>query len=201
MLLLTSSAAAAQEPIGPFAVDVRAAIPRFSEDLAVAEALDVASTNLPTSGLGLSGGAHFYPLRLGAVTLGLGGELLVSRGSRTQAPVEEGGLEGPTVNTRFSAISPQLSLNFGARDGWSYLSGGIGWASFTTEREDQPVADAGTRTRAINYGGGARWFMKRHLAFAFDLRFYAVSGQPAAVGRPAYPRARRMVFSAGVSIR
>ena len=34
----------------------------------------------------------------------------------------------------------QVSLNFGGRDGWSYVSGGIGWAQFTTELESSPVS-------------------------------------------------------------
>ena len=52
------------------------------------------------------------------------------------------------------------------------MSGGIGWAQFTTELEDAPVADATGASAPINYGGGARWFAKEHLAFTFDLRFY-----------------------------
>jgi hypothetical protein len=98
-------------------------------------------------------------------------------------------------------LSPQISLNFGGRDGWSYVSGGIGLASFTTEREDAPVADADGRTRSLNYGGGARWFAKEHLAFCFDLRFYKINPQDATTGRPAYGGRRMMVFSAGISLK
>jgi hypothetical protein len=105
------------------------------------------------------------------------------------------------VKTSFSVLSPQVSLNFGGQNGWSYLSGGLGLASFTTEREDAPVADADGRTRALNYGGGARWFAKEHLAFCFDLRFYKIDAQDAAAGRPAYGGRRMMVFSAGVSFK
>jgi hypothetical protein len=98
-------------------------------------------------------------------------------------------------------LSPQVSLNFGSRDGWSYLSAGLGLASFTTERKDAPVADADSRTRALNYGGGARWFAREHLAFCFDLRFYKVNPQDAAPGRPGYGGRRIMTFSAGISIK
>ena len=31
------------------------------------------------------------------------------------------------------------------------------------------------RVETINYGGGARWFIKPRLAFSIDVRFYAVS--------------------------
>ena len=156
---------------------------------------------MPSRGLGLAAGVHVYPARKGRVALGIGGEWLVSRGSKTLDPEEEGGVSGPTVTTRFSALSPQVSLNFGGRDGWSYVSGGIGWVKFTTELEDAPVADAPGRTRALNYGGGARWFAKEHIAFTFDLRFYRIDAQEASTGRPAYGGRRMMVFSAGMSVK
>jgi hypothetical protein len=124
-----------------------------------------------------------------------------SDGSKSLAPQVEGGTSSPAVTTHFSALSPQLSLNFGGRDGWSYLSGGMGWAAFTTELEASPVAETDGRTRTINYGGGARWFAKAHLAFTFDLRFYRIDPQDAAPGRPAYGGRRMMVFSAGISVK
>jgi hypothetical protein len=204
MTTLAPGAAAQEpekEPIGRFAVDARVALPRFPEDAATVTALAVTKENMPTRGLGLAAGVHFYPARMGRVALGIGGEWLISRGSKTLDPVEEGGVSGPTVTTRFSALSPQVSLNFGGRDGWSYVSGGIGWVTFTTEREEAPVADAPGRTRAINYGGGARWFAKEHLAFTFDLRFYRIDPQDAVTGRPAYGGRRLMVFSAGISVK
>jgi len=191
-----------KEPIGRFALDARVALPRFPEDAATATALGVTVDNLPSRGLGVAAGVNVYPARLGKVSLGVGGEWLVfSRGSKTPDPETEGGPSGPTVTTRFSVLSPQVSLNFGGRDGWSYISGGIGWASFTTERDNAPVADAVGRTRAINYGGGARWFAQEHLAFTFDLRFYRINPQDAAAGRPAYDGRRMMVFSAGISVK
>jgi hypothetical protein len=147
-------------------------------------------------------GAHLYPVRRQNFALGLGGELLLrARGSGTVAPMVEDGPDGPTIVTRMTALSPQLSLNFGKRDGWSYLSGGVGWASITTERSESPLEDAESRPRAINYGGGARWFAKEHLAFSLDLRFYAISPQEATATRPAYPRVTVMIFSAGISVR
>ncbi len=190
-----------KEPIGRFAVDARVALPRFPEDPATVTALGVTAENLPSRGLGLAAGVTFYPARLGKVVLGVGGEWLLSRGSKTLDPEVEGGASGPTVTTRFSALSPQVSLNFGGRNGWSYVSGGIGWVSFTTELEDAPVADATGRTRAFNYGGGARWFAKEHVAFTFDLRFYRIDPQEATAGRPAYDGRRIMAFSAGISLK
>jgi hypothetical protein len=202
LLLPTAAFAQTAEPIGPFAADLRVVMPRFKEDVSVATALGVASTNLPTRGLGISGGVHWYPVRMGRlVTLGIGGEVLISRGSNTAEPETESGPEGPTVKTRFSSVSPQVSLNFGKRQGWSYLTGGFGWAGFRTELETSPVADGDSRPLAFNYGGGARWFAKEHLAVSLDLRFYAVGAQEATVGRPAYPSMTLMVISGGISVK
>jgi hypothetical protein len=100
-----------------------------------------------------------------------------------------------------TSISPQVSLNFGRRNGYSYLTGGIGLGAFTTELEEDPVGDADARPRVLNYGGGARWFTGRRVAFALDLRFYKMGAQKAAVQRPEYPASTMMVFSAGVSTR
>jgi hypothetical protein len=94
-----------------------------------------------------------------------------------------------------------VSLNFGSRRGWSYLSAGIGWVDFTTELEEFPVAESDARTGAFNYGGGARWFAKEHLAFCFDVRFYQIDAQEASAGRPPYPGIRFMVLSAGISVK
>jgi len=198
-------AAAAQdrepEPIGRFAADVRAAIPNFPDDQEIATALGVTTEDLPGRGLGLSFGIHFYPARLGRVTLGIGGELVMARASRTLDPTTEGGTAGPTVNGRFSALSPQVSLNFGSGRGWSYISGGLGWGMLTIEREAAPVDDADGSLQTLNYGGGARWFAKEHLAFTFDLRFHRYGAQDATAGRPAYPKGRMMILSAGISVK
>jgi hypothetical protein len=189
------------DPIDKFALDARVAIPNFPDDAAIATALAVTTENLPGRGLGISAGAHVYPARLGRVTLGIGGELLLTRASRTLEPATEGGPAGPTVDGRFSALSPQVSLNFGSRRGWSYLSAGIGWGNFTVERDTAPVQSPDGRLRTLNYGGGARWFAKDHLAFTFDLRFHRFGAQEAIAGRPAYPAGRMMIFSAGISVK
>lgn len=204
LLVMSPRTAGAQvrprEPIGPFAADARVAWPRFGEDASVAAAIGVSSDNLPSGGLGLAGGVHFYPLRGQRVTLGLGGELLISRG-RNAPDTEDTASAAPSVVTRFTALSPQISLNFGSGRGWSYLSGGIGLAGFTIEREEAPVGDAPGRVRALNYGGGARWFARRHVALALDLRFYRIGVQEAAPRRPAYGARRMLVLSAGVSFK
>jgi outer membrane protein with beta-barrel domain len=198
-----ASAALAQEPdpLPKVALDVQAATPKFPRDPNVATSLGVTTDNMPGRGLGVAVGLHVYPARLGKVTLGLGAQFLVSRARNTLEPTTSGGAEGPTVEARYSALSPQMSLNFGGPSGWSYVSGGIGWATFTIERTTTPVTEPDGRMRTLHYGGGARWFAKKHLAFSFDLRFHRYPAQSAITGRPAYPKGRMLVASAGISVK
>ena len=188
-------------PIGRYVADVRFNFPKFKQDPNVASGIGVAAENLPTRGFGMVVGAHWYPLRLGIVTLGLGGELSrASRGKTMNTGTETAPVE-VAVKTRYAAVSPQHSFNIGARDGWSYISGGIGWSTYTSERVDDPLPDPESGTKTINYGGGARWFAKKHLAFGFDVRFYAVNPQLATATRPAFPRMTVMSLCGGISIR
>jgi hypothetical protein len=201
--LASSTAAFGQQPepkpIGPVALDIRVVFPRFESLPGVAEPLDVNETDLPGHGMGLVFGAHWYAARLKVITLGLGGELLVSRGSSNVSPEQEGGPDGPAIKTRFSSLSPQISLNFGKREGWSYLTAGLGSGVFETEREDRPLPAGTTRAKVLNYGGGARWFPKKHMALSLDLRFYAVSPQEATTTRVEVPRTKILVMSGGIA--
>lgn len=199
---LGAGAAHAQvdEPIGRFAADARLTWARFKEDPGIASALGVSPLNLPTRGLGIVVGAHWYPLRGRSVALGIGGEFLTAQDTRTLEPTTEDGEDGPTVETTLSSVAPQVSLNFGKKNGWSYISGGMGSAAFTAQRLDDLIGE-GTRVRTINYGGGARWFTNKHLAVSVDLRFYSVGAQPASADRPAFPKSKMMVISGGVAFR
>jgi hypothetical protein len=189
-----------KEPIGPYVADARLTFARFKEDPGIAAAIGVRSTNLPTRGLGFVFGAHWYPLRRGSLALGIGGEFIAAQDTRTLAPAAEGEPEGPTVETTLRSLSPQISLNFGKKDGWSYISGGMGSSTFTVQRIDQPLGE-GAQARTINYGGGARWFTNKRLAVSVDLRFYSVAAQPFASGRPALPKSKMMVISGGIGVR
>jgi hypothetical protein len=188
-------------PIGRYVVDARMTFPKFKQDVAIADAIGVGVLNLPTRGFGLVAGAHWYPARIGFVTLGIGGEWVRARRSRTLNTGTEAAPVPVTTNSRFSTLSPQISFNFGSRDGYSYISGGIGRANYTAERADHPLPDPESGSKTINYGGGARWFAKKHLAVSVDVRFYAVNPQLATAVRPGYPRMTLMSMNAGVAIR
>jgi hypothetical protein len=204
MFLALAGQAAAQthERLNLFVADARLTFPNYKQAESVATDLGVDKLALPNRGLGVVFGAHLYPLRKGVVTLGLGAEVMTSKGGRT---VEEeptsGTTASPRIETRFSAFSPQISLNFGSKQGWSYLSGGLGSGQLTTEAVSKPLPDAEGRTRVINYGGGARWFLNQHLAVSLDLRFYVVNPQEAAGGRPAFPRMTIMAISGGIALK
>ena len=203
-LALASPAAAQQkEPIGPFAIDLRGAFARHKAEPSVATDLKVQAANLPTRTLGLVGGIHVYPLRSRRVTLGLGGNVVMTRGSST---IDVEGNDGklvrsPVVRRRFTTFSPEVSLNFGHRRGWSYISGGmLGRSKLYLDREDAPASDAPYRT-TINYGGGARWFNSEHVAFSVDFRWYSVAEQPASTSLIAQPRTTLLLLSGGISFK
>lgn len=205
-----------RKPIGWFAADVRAVFAQHPHDPTIATFLGVDRDNVPPRGRGLSVGAHVYPLRTRSFALGFGGEMLLSRASKTREPDKEGDPEGPTVKSRFEALSPQISANFGHSRGWSYLTAGLGSSTFEIERIDAASTGGTTgtgtpasglvvteppRTRTLNYGGGARWFMKKHLAFTLDLRFYVVSAKEETAAGPALPRTRLVMMSGGLSFK
>src|SRR6188768_4315050 len=91
-------------PIGRYVADARLHFPKFKQDPAISGALGVATDNLPTRGLGFVFGAHFYPLRLGILTLGLGGEISKAGRNNTKNTGTEAAPVDVTVNTSFSAV-------------------------------------------------------------------------------------------------
>src|SRR5690606_13889442 len=127
-------------------------------------------------------GAQVYPLRRGRFKVGIGGELLMGSGS-TQKKDADGQAAGPVVHRRINSVSAQVSLNFGRGAGWSYFT--VGSGPFKFESYLDAVTPDGVGASTINFGGGARWFNWRHVAFTVDLRFYLT--------KPANPTA----FTAG----
>ena len=204
-LAIAAPAAAQQkEPIGPFVIDVRGAFGRHKAEPSVATDLDVPPANLPTRTLGFVGAVQVYPLRSRRVTLGLGGNMVMTRGSKSLETVAEGEeepVDGPVVRRHFTTFSPEISLNFGHRQGWSYISGGMfGRSKLYLEREDSPATAAPYRS-TINYGGGARWFTSDRIALSVDFRWYSVSEQAAEPGLVAQPRTTLLILSGGIAFR
>ena len=203
--------ARAQDPmaVGPFAVDLRVAMPRFGQNERVAAQRDLSALQLPAWGLGLDVGAHVYPVKWKMVTFGVGVQALISEGTRSPTTEEaENNPDLPVIRTTLNTIAPQFSLNFGGTSGWSYISTGLGTSTFNVGSAETDLDDR--RFSTLNYGGGGKWFAKDHLAFSVDLRFYAISPQGGTDKLPALasggqagalPRLKLMVFSIGVSFK
>jgi hypothetical protein len=207
LLSLTAPAAAQQkEPIGPFVADLRGVFARHKAEPSIANDLGVTAGNLPPRSLGFAGGVHFYPFRAGKVTFGFGGNFVFGRGSRTLDLEVEGDppttTKGPTARRHFTTFSPEISLNFGHRNGWSYISGGmLGRSKLFVDLESAPATGTSYRS-TINYGGGARWFTTDHVALSVDFRWYSVAEQPAVPGGVVLrPRTTLLVLSGGIAIK
>jgi opacity protein-like surface antigen len=213
VLVLFAAPAAAQqkEPLPIFAADLRGIFARHKAEPSTATELGVAATNVPTRSLGLVGGGHVYLLRGRRIALGLGATMLMGGGSKTLEPTATttapttgaSDTPTPTVRRHFRSINPEISLNFGHRNGWSYISGGfLGRSTLYLDREDAPATNA-PRRKTLTYGAGARWFTTDHLAFSAEVRWYSVAEQrpPAGSTLVLEPRTTLMVLSGGISIK
>lgn len=217
-LALSAHPAFAQDPPPPLpwvVVDLHGTIPRFpSDDAQLADSRGLNLAELPGSGLGAQLGLQLYPLHTHLVTLGLGGEVTIGRARQTPAAGATVKLANGAVvplraaEERITSVSPQLSLNFGNGSGWSYLSAGLGWTTWSIAPADlvdyPPNSD---KLKTLNYGGGGRWFIKPHVAFSFDVRFYAINPGAAAINPgttnifPGTPRTTLLIIGAGISLK
>jgi hypothetical protein len=192
-----------------FAVDAHAA----TVGLPQAEGwVPVVSTDTPLPGRnwGVGAGATVYPFRLGIVTFGVGASMLTARGKGESLTIVTGTGENavttvtPIVRTGVTHLLPQISINFGRKLGWSYLSAGIGRTKVTSRADavgttpEMVVPEAWNQ--ALNFGGGARWFMKPHLGAGFDVRFIKLSSRSQSGDLPSAKRTQLWNISAGISI-
>jgi len=211
--LLTSTAAFAQPSSspGPYVIDVRGVMSGAPGGTGFYPV--VASTTIvPKRGFGLGIGAHLYPFRLGIARLGLGVEAMRARGTAA-TPAAETASESDETTSASSAgaadavmdlttVAGQVSFNFGSRDGWSYLTAGYGDTRTRGQVSSEvpgPIVHSVVVLKrhapTINYGGGARWFIRERLAVGFDLRFHRIAAEGA------LPGATVFALSAGVSVR
>ena len=185
-------------PIPRYVIDLHGTVTTFPADPSLALSRGLSQSELPGVGFGGDVAVHVYPLKYRALTFGIGARATTSRAHRTQAPAS--GLR--PVTERFTYLGPQLSFNFGTGAGWSYISGGIAAATWSVVPDGSiPQPPDEERLTTIDYGAGARWFAKPHLAFSFDVRFYAINPSSPTLALPGGPRTTLFVFGAGISVK
>jgi hypothetical protein len=204
LTLASSSSVAAQEPpprIGPFVIDLHGTVPNFPDDAQLAASRGLGQGDLPGLGFGVHAGAQFYVFKWKAMTVGLGGSVIAARAHASEK-VSSDAVVGPAVTETFAHAAPELSFNFGNGNGWSYISGGIGLSTWSIVPDGSaPSAADEERLRTVSYGGGARWFIRKHLAFSFDVRFYQIDpGTPTIFGAGS-PRTTQLIGGAGISLK
>jgi hypothetical protein len=200
VLCVPAFAHAQPEPtLPPLVIDVRGFYAGLGRDPATATGLGVPPSELPNRGLGGFAGLHLYPIRTKGFAVGLGGEGLLARG-RSQPLASDGTALGPPIEQRLRGLAGILTLNFGHRQGWSYLAAGMGPLQFPTFQGESPPGDP-PQQMTLNYGGGARWFIKRHVAFGFDIRFYVTKPELPVPPYPPRERNRLLIMSAGLSFK
>jgi hypothetical protein len=198
-----ASAQTGPEPVPPFVLDLRGFYSGLGRDPVTASELGLAPAELPGRALGAVASVHVYPIRRAGFAVGVGGEAVVARGRATREIVDETGASAvlPPAEQRLRGVSAGLSLNFGHRNGWSYLSAAMGPMQFGSFVGESAPAEPAPRKNTINAGGGARWFVSDHLGVTFDVRFYLTRPEETTASYPARQRSRLVVLSGGLSIK
>ena len=209
MLVAVPASAQTSERLPWFAVDVHAGtvgLPQAEGWVPVVPA----ETELPGRAWGGIVSGTVYPFRLGLVTFGVGASLTTARGKSEPVTIEttSGSTTTtavmPIVRTGITNLAPQLSINFGQKLGWSYLSAGVGRSKVTSSADavgtTPGIVVPDSWNSALNFGGGARWFMKKHLGAGFDVRFVKLGSRSATATLPAAKRTQLWTISAGISI-
>jgi hypothetical protein len=208
--LLVSMPAAAQNPVRLpwFAVDLHAATVGLPQAEGWVPALPPEAV-YPGRSFGLAGGAHVYPFRFKSITFGIGASISKATGTAETEVITGSALTQrievtQIVHTGVTNLIPQISLNFGRKFGWSYVSAGIGRTKVTSRAEAIGTAPEivvpEAWNSAINFGGGARWFMKPHLGAGFDIRFVKLGSRSPTATLPSAKRTQQWTISAGISI-
>ena len=210
-LLFAAAHASGQtrEPLPWFAIDLHAAsvglptsegwIPVVAED-----------TPIPDRAWGPAVAGTVYPFRIRIMTFGFGAAFSMASGKSDSLEIIEGtGVNQttrvtPIMRTKVTSLIPQVSINFGHKFGWSYLSAGLGRTKVESSAdavgtEPQIIVPAAWN-QALNFGGGARWFMKQRLGAGFDVRFVKLGSRGATTVLPSARRSQMITFSAGISI-
>jgi len=195
IVALTPAAAFAQVSApGPYVIDLRGAMSGAPGDVSFYPLVPPA-LRVPQRAFGFGVGGHVYAFHLGVARLGFGVDVMRVRGTAktdasaiaTTSTTDPSSTNATTVavtgtvtaSMAVTTVAPQVSFNFGAHEGWSYLSAGYGITSTRAEANIPAsiggVDSGGSRhlhAPTLNVGGGARWFLRERLAVGFDVRFH-----------------------------
>ena len=148
----------------PFVVGRAGHVPGYKQDPNVAAALGVTRSTFPTRGLGLVVRRALYPCAR-ADHARRRRRLMVGRRRqhrRHRRPTTDRPADGRDAGSRRSRRRSRSTSARGTAGATS--AAGSAGPAFTTELEGRPLPDQESRSKTINYGGGARWFVKKHLA-------------------------------------
>ncbi len=209
LCLLAATPAAAQNPerLPWFAIDAHLATIGLPQAEGWVPGLG-ATTIYPGRNFGVSGTVTLYPLKLGLVTFGVGTSISTAKKSAETKAISGSGVNQTTVVTQIvrtgvTNLIPQISLNFGRKLGWSYISGGIGRTKVTSRADAIGTTPAivvpEAWNDAINFGGGAKWFPKPHLGISLDIRFVKLGSRSPTDTLPSAKRTQQWTIGAGVS--
>jgi len=210
LLLAGAGVASAQNPqrLPWFAIDVQAATIGLPQAEGWVPDLGT-STVYPGRNFGVLGGATVYPFRLGIFTFGIGASVSAAKKSAETKVITGSGATQTVavtqvVRTGVTNILPQFSINFGRRLGWSYISAGLGRSHVTSSADAIDTAPEivmpSAWNSAINFGGGARWFMRPHLGASIDIRFVKLGSRSPTDILPPAKRTQQWTISAGISV-
>lgn len=209
VLLASVPAGAQNAPRLPwFAVDVHAATVGIPQAEGWVPDLGT-STMYPGRNFGVSGGLTIYPVKLGRFTFGIGTTLSAAKATaKTEVVSGSGASQTVTVSqivrTSVTNLIPQVSINFGRRLGWSYVSAGLGRTKVRSRADaigtTPEIVVPEAWNSALNFGGGAKWFMKPHLGAGFDIRFVKLASRSPTDVLPSAKRTQQWTISAGISI-
>jgi hypothetical protein len=173
-------------PPGPFVVDLRGAMSGLPQTASYYAPFPI-GTVVAKRGFGFDIGGHVYPFRLGTTRIGVGVDVMQVRGtastiattsstSTSTSPSTTPATAYPDVASTVRLVVSQLSINFGTRDGWSYLSIGGDVGQLASSGRGAVTVPRDTHTLSgFNAGGGARWFLGDHLGVGFDVRLHRFS--------------------------
>jgi hypothetical protein len=177
------------KPLQAFVFDIRGAFPSPGKDATTAADLGVQAADMPGRGFGPAFGAHVFFWRSNGLALGFGVEGLMARS------------QSALVSERMEGVAGVFSLNFGHREGWSYVSAGAGPLRFRSELRAASPAGRPHSKMIVNVGGGARWFTTPHLAFTVDARLYLAKAITATDTWPGRGKKNLLTVSVGISIK